>query len=154
MRKAKAWPRQQHLLRQLLPTAGVIQGSTPQSTSESNKRPPIPGFCKLNCVQIRIEGSRIHHARGVALPAVAYARPHRLDIDRQPVGQPQFCATIAYIHAAGPVVKIELTTPAGTAVHVEMPQERYQSLGLQRGAQVFVTVKELKVFTASHNAMI
>jgi putative transposase len=35
--------------RRWLPTAGVMQGNTPQSTSESNKRPSIPGFCKLIC---------------------------------------------------------------------------------------------------------
>jgi sulfate transport system ATP-binding protein len=88
-----------------------------------------------------------HGSPGQALPAVAYARPHRLDIDHQQVGQPQFCATVAYIHAAGSVVKVELTTLTGASVHVELSQERYQSLRLQRGAQVFVTVKELKVFT-------
>jgi hypothetical protein len=33
-----------------------------------------------------------------------------------------------------------------------MSQERYQSLGLHRGAPVFVTIKELKVFPAAQHA--
>jgi sulfate/thiosulfate transport system ATP-binding protein len=142
----------------------VEQIGTPEEVYEHPATPFVYQFLgSVNLFHGRVEGDQIHcgeftmqlsqHSPGEALPAVAYARPHRLDIDHQPVGQPQFCATIAYIHAAGSVVKVELTTPAGTAVHVEMSQERYQSLGLQRGAQVFVTVKELKVFPAAHHAM-
>jgi sulfate transport system ATP-binding protein len=143
----------------------VEQIGTPEEVYEHPATPFVYQFMgHVNLFHGRVEGDKIHFGEftmelshsspGEALPAVAYARPHRLDIDHQPVSQPQFCATIAYIHAAGSVVKVELTTSAGATVQVEMSQERYQSLRLQRGAKVFVTVKELKVFTDTHHAMI
>jgi hypothetical protein len=48
-----------------------------------------------------------------AAPALVFARPHFLQIDHQPTGQPQFRATITHLNAAGPVVKVELATGAG-----------------------------------------
>lgn len=52
-----------------------------------------------------------------------------------------------YVHAVGSVVQVELTTRTGMAVHVEMSQERYQHLQLYKGAEVFVSIKEMQVFT-------
>ncbi|MGH2671159.1 MAG: TOBE-like domain-containing protein, partial [bacterium] len=61
--------------------------------------------------------------------------------------RPHFRATIRHINAAGPVVRVELATGSGGIVHAELPQERYRVLGLQRGAEVYVSVKDMKVFT-------
>ena len=54
------------------------------------------------------------------------------------------------VSAAGPVVRVELATGSGGIVHAELPQERYRVLGLQRGAEVYVSVKDMKVFTSPH----
>ena len=81
-----------------------------------------------------------------ATAAVAYARPHLLDIAYQPTEPPQFRATIEYITTAGPLVKVELATETGTLVHVEVSQERYRQLGLRKGDEVFVGVKDMQVF--------
>jgi len=86
-----------------------------------------------------------------ATAAVAYARPHLLDIEHRPTEPPQFPATIEYINTAGPLVKVELATETGTTVHVEVPQERYQQLRLRKGAEVFVKVKKMQVFPQHHN---
>jgi sulfate/thiosulfate transport system ATP-binding protein len=80
-------------------------------------------------------------------PAMVFARPHLLEIEHQPTAQPQFRATITHLNAAGPVVKVELATQSGGMVHVELSQERYRYLQLQKGADVFVTVKDMQVFT-------
>jgi molybdopterin-binding protein len=45
------------------------------------------------------------------------------------------------------VVKVELATPSGGVVHVELSQERYRQLQLQKGSEVFVSVKDMQVFT-------
>jgi ABC-type sulfate/molybdate transport systems ATPase subunit len=120
---------------------GVEQIGTPEEVYEPPATPFVYQFLgNVNPFHGRVEGDKIHFGEftmevshgcpGEALPAVAYARRHRLDIDHQLVGQPQFCATVVYIHAAGSVVKVELTTLTGASVHVEMSQERYQSLRL------------------------
>jgi sulfate transport system ATP-binding protein len=89
-----------------------------------------------------------------ATAAVAYARPHLLDIAHQPTEPPQFRATIGSISAAGPLVRVELVTEMGSVVHVEIPQERYRQLALQRGAAVFVQVKEMQVFPQHGNGQL
>ncbi len=76
--------------------------------------------------------------------ATVYVRPHLLDVDHRPSHQNHFHARIKHINAAGPQVKIELTTEWGDPVHVEISQERYRRLGLQRDLEVFVTPKEKK----------
>ncbi|MGH8068453.1 MAG: sulfate/molybdate ABC transporter ATP-binding protein [Candidatus Entotheonellia bacterium] len=80
-------------------------------------------------------------------PAMVFARPHLLEIDHQPTGQPQFRATITHLNVAGPVVKVELATQSQAVVHVELSQERYRQLQLQKGTEVFVSVKDMQVFT-------
>jgi TOBE-like domain len=55
--------------------------------------------------------------------------------------------------AVGPMVKIELATEAGTAVHVEMPQERYRYPAMRQGDEVFVRVKDMRVFPGHHNGL-
>jgi sulfate transport system ATP-binding protein len=89
-----------------------------------------------------------------ATAAVAYARPHLLDIAYQPIEPPQFRATIEYITTAGPLVKVQLATEAGTVVHAEVSQERYRWLGLRKGDAVFVSVKSLRVFPQHHQGVI
>jgi ABC-type sulfate/molybdate transport systems ATPase subunit len=79
-----------------------------------------------------------------------FARPHLLEIDYQPTAPPQFRATVTHLNAAGPVVKVELATQSGAVVHVELSQERYRHLQLQKGAEVFVGVKDMQVFTEDH----
>jgi sulfate transport system ATP-binding protein len=86
-----------------------------------------------------------------ATAAVAYARPHLLELAHQPTEPPSFRATIEYISAAGPLAKVELATETGTVVHVDVPQERYRQLGLLKGDTVFVRVKNMRVFPQHHN---
>ena len=78
---------------------------------------------------------------------MVFARPHLLEIDHQPTSQPQFRATITHLNVAGPVVKVELATQSQAVVHVELSQERYRQLQLQKGTEVFVSVKDMQVFT-------
>jgi sulfate transport system ATP-binding protein len=77
---------------------------------------------------------------------VTYVRPHLLEIHRQPNGTKHFRATIKHINSAGPLVKVEAVSERGDSVYVEMSQERYGSLQLQKDDAVFITPKELKVF--------
>jgi sulfate transport system ATP-binding protein len=87
-------------------------------------------------------------------PALAFARPHLLEIEHEPTTQPHFRATITHLNAAGPVVKVELATRRGAAVHVELSQERYRQLQLRRGVEVFVGVKDMRVFTEDYGMLV
>ncbi|MFA6241411.1 MAG: hypothetical protein WC655_10800 [Candidatus Hydrogenedentales bacterium] len=51
---------------------------------------------------------------------------------------------------SGPVVKMELTASWGDTVDVELTRERFLVLELKRDDQVFVTLKEMKVFAEDY----
>ncbi len=143
----------------------VEQEGSPEQVYEHPATPFVYRFLgNVNLFHGRVEGSQVHLGEfsmeapagmgQAATPAVAYARPHLLDIDHQPPsGRPHFQATIAHINAAGAVVKIELTTGSGAIVNVEMPHERYRHLKLRKGIHVFVSVKDMKLFTQAHSTL-
>jgi sulfate transport system ATP-binding protein len=79
--------------------------------------------------------------------ALLYVRPHLLDIDLTPNGGgSHFPATVVRINPAGPQVKVELRAQWGDLVQVELGHERFRSLGLTPGAEVFVRPREARAF--------
>ena len=143
----------------------VEQEGSPEQVYEHPATPFVYRFLgNVNLFHGRVEGTQVHLGEFSmeapadmgkdAIPAVAYARPHLLDIDhQQPSGRPHFRATIAHINAVGATVKIELTTDAGAVVHGELPHERYRSLQLRKHARVFVSVKDMKVFAQAQSTL-
>jgi len=78
--------------------------------------------------------------------ATLFLRPHLLDIDRQPNHGSHFRARVKRIHAAGPQVKIELVTSWGEYILAEISHDRYRSLELKKGMEVYVSVKGEEIF--------
>jgi sulfate transport system ATP-binding protein len=78
--------------------------------------------------------------------AVVYVRPHLFEVHSHPFGEHSFKATVSHVNPAGPVVKVEVVTEWGDSVQVELPQERYRSLKLEKGAVVFLSPREFAVF--------
>lgn len=85
-----------------------------------------------------------------ATTALVYIRPHLLDIDHQPNGANSFRARVEYINLAGPVVKVQLVSEWGNPVSVEISQERYRLLRLEKDAEVFVTPRDQKIFVDTY----
>jgi len=79
-------------------------------------------------------------------PARGLVRPYDLDIVVKANGKPGFQGTIRHINAAGPHVKIDVTTKLGEPVHVELPHDRFRALELFVGKTVFVSPREINVF--------
>ncbi|MBI2093304.1 MAG: sulfate ABC transporter ATP-binding protein [Candidatus Omnitrophica bacterium] len=143
----------------------VEQEGSPEEVYEHPATPFVYRFLgNVNLFHGRVEGTKVHLGEfsmdapeGLgkdAIPAVAYARPHLLDIDHQPpANRPHFRATIVHMNAAGAVVKIELATDSGGIINVEMPHERYRHLQLRKGATVFVSIKDMKVFTQAQSTL-
>jgi sulfate/thiosulfate transport system ATP-binding protein len=88
-----------------------------------------------------------------AKSALVFVRPHLLEIQRQRNGGDNFRAKVTHINAAGPLVKVDLSTDWGAPVHVEISHERYSSLGLKREDEVFVRPRERKVFVERQNGI-
>ena len=60
-------------------------------------------------------------------------------------------ATVRHINGAGALVKIEIATRSGDSVRVELTQERFRALALERDQDVFVSLKEARVFAEDYS---
>ena len=78
--------------------------------------------------------------------ATLFIRPHQLEIDLEAGGAKQFRARVVHVNPAGPLVKVELEAEWGDPVRVEMSQERYRALPLNRGDSVFVSPVDMTIF--------
>ena len=88
--------------------------------------------------------SQLHARAGQA--ARAFVRPHELEINTHRNGRPCFRARVLNVHAAGPQAKVLLESEHGEPVQVEMPQDRYRSLAIKAGQEVYVSPKNVTVF--------
>lgn len=81
-------------------------------------------------------------------PAVAYVRPHDIEISKDvSQSRPKFEAFINYVHAIGPLVRLELQRVDHTEIiEAELTQERYKELALAQGDKVFVYPRNVRVF--------
>jgi sulfate transport system ATP-binding protein len=79
--------------------------------------------------------------------AVAFARPHDLEIERFVPGGSGIPATIKRILAIGPNARVELQThPDERLIEVEIPRTRLKALGLVEGEEVVVKAKNVRLF--------
>jgi sulfate/thiosulfate transport system ATP-binding protein len=79
--------------------------------------------------------------------AVGYVRPHDVNIEREGRRKEAVRAKIVHIHIAGPIVHLELKrNDTGEFLEAELTKERYRSLKLKTGEEVFVKPKQLRVF--------
>jgi len=124
----------------------IEQVGSPEEVYNHPASPFVYNFLgNVNLFHGRIdEGKTYIHEK--ATGHVVYVRPHSLEIARLPNGGSHFRARIKHINSAGPLVKVEATAEWGDPVHVEMPQERFQSLQLTKNEEVFIIPKDGRVF--------
>jgi sulfate transport system ATP-binding protein len=76
-----------------------------------------------------------------------FVRPYDPDIQRLSDGKPSLRARVLRIQAAGPQVRVELQAETGEAVVVEMPHAQFRESGITPGDEVFVGLRDARVFT-------
>lgn len=106
---------------------------------------------EVNIFRGRVEGRRAWLGRvAFDLPegssdatgsARVYVRPHELDVSVRSNGGQEFGARVDHVNAAGPIVKLELTSDWGEPLRVELSRERYQALHLEADGRVVVSIK-------------
>ena len=112
---------------------------------------------QVNLFRGRVENGKLHfatltwdapdHAHAPGQPVRVFIRPHDLEIDTTRNGGPAFPARVARIHSAGPNVRLDLVAESGEPLCVELPQERFRSQNIEAGSLVYVTPRDIKVFT-------
>ena len=81
--------------------------------------------------------------------ARVFIRPYDVTIDTKTNGLPSVTAEVIRIHSAGPVVRLELRTATGQALAAELSQERFGTMNLQVGSNVYVRPRHIRVFTSA-----
>ncbi len=80
--------------------------------------------------------------------AVAFVRPHDIRITREANGQKTFPARILRCNAAGPLANLELERlDNGGLFAAQLSKEEFQQLQPKAGEQVFVELKNVKIFS-------
>jgi len=101
--------------------------------------------------RLRVGETEVHSTEHEALtdaPAVAYVRPHEIKVRAFPNGAPAIAAIIKHVNAAGPLVHLELErTDDASRFVVELTKEESRQLTLEPSANVFVELKNVRVFT-------
>lgn len=90
--------------------------------------------------------------RGRDVPtANVYARPHELEIERQPAGgAPSLAARISRINPAGPLTRVSLAGAHGGEIAVDLTYNRFRELQLHPGEDVFVVLKHVRAFAPEY----
>jgi sulfate transport system ATP-binding protein len=81
------------------------------------------------------------------METVAFVRPHDIRITRESDGHKTFPARILRCNAAGPVANLDLERlDGGGQFTAQLGKEEFQQLQLKAGEQVFVELKNVKIF--------
>ena len=80
-------------------------------------------------------------------PVLVYARPHEMEVERQPNGTPSIEGVVQHIFAFGPTVRLEIKrVDNDDLIKVEIGRERHAELGLKVGERVYVRPLSTKIF--------
>ncbi|WON74874.1 sulfate ABC transporter ATP-binding protein [Nitrosospira sp. Is2] len=150
----------------------IEQIGTPDEVYEHPASPFVYEFLgKVNLFHGRLHRGRAwiggveidapEHTEAEELEAIAYVRPHDIEIERASALSPgdgeadtglRLAAEVSHVLAIGPVVRLELIRDAGTdieqkeLIEVEITKERFRELKLVRGDQVLIKPSRVDLF--------
>ena len=141
----------------------IEQIGSPEQVYEHPANPFVYNFLgSVNLFHGRVHNGRLqigqvelgHAPRhdGSDGPAVAYVRPHDLEISRMPLNGASIAARVLHINSAGSVVRVQLEVP-GTAqgMEAELTRDRYRELSLSAGEHVHVVLRNARVFAQDYS---
>ncbi len=136
----------------------VEQIGTPQEVYDKPATPFVYQFLgNVNLFHSRVHEGRAHidtltldiehHQTTQDSPALAYVRPHDIDILNESNGKPAIEASVTYIHSLGPLVRLELQRDKQSEiVEAELTREKFLQLNISVGSKVFVQPRNARVF--------
>jgi sulfate transport system ATP-binding protein len=141
----------------------IEQIGTPEEIYDNPASPFVYDFLgNVNLFSGRVrEGSVVIGETEYATPeiagetetdAVAFVRPHDIRILRAANGTKTFPARITRSNAAGPVANLELERlDGGGNFTAQLSKDEFQQLQLKTGEEVFVELKNVKVFSEDYS---
>jgi sulfate transport system ATP-binding protein len=138
----------------------IQQVGTPQEVYDHPANAFVYRFLgNVNLFHGRVhEGSALIGGESVAVPArgetpagaaLAFARPHDIEVLRPAAGEQGIAATVEHLLAVGSVVRVDLQSEGGDSlIRAELSREHARSLALVAGERVLVRPREVRVFAA------
>ena len=136
----------------------VEQIGSPQEVYDQPASPFVYQFLgNVNLFHSRVHEGRAHignisleidtHKDTQDSPALAYVRPHDIEILTENNENTALTATVKYISLLGSLVRLELEkNDNAEIVNAELTREKYLSLNLNLGSKVFLQPKNVQVF--------
>lgn len=97
-----------------------------------------------------LDGSRVSETAGSG-DALIYVRPHQVEVHTEASSATIMSGIIEHTSAAGATIRIDVRQEGGEIVEVELPRERFQAMGLARGQQVYLSVRDSAVFVDDYS---
>jgi sulfate transport system ATP-binding protein len=141
----------------------VEQEGTPAEVYAKPATPFVFNFLgNVNLFKGRVENGRVHMGNkeldvtrvsesSSSGEALIYVRPHQVEVHTEASGATVMSGTIEHISSAGATVRIDVRREGGEIVEVELPRERFQSMGLIRGQHVYLSVRDSAVFVDDYS---
>jgi sulfate transport system ATP-binding protein len=138
----------------------IEQVGTPGDVWTQPSTPFVYGFLgDVNQIQGHAAGG-MWRAAGVALPApafegtdeqraVAYVRPHELEVLRYAPATDGIAVTLNHAYLAGPSAFLELAKEDGGLLEAQLPEEEFRSLGLRDGETLLARPRRGRIFASA-----
>jgi sulfate transport system ATP-binding protein len=136
----------------------VEQIGTPKEVYDHPATPFVYGFLgSVNLFHGRVHGDQLKvgdhaleldaHTLDADTPAIAYARPHDVDVVRPNGHSHGIPVTVRRILAIGPTARLELErADSDIPIEAEISRQRLEELALTEGEQVLVQARGIRVF--------
>ncbi|KWT97756.1 MULTISPECIES: sulfate ABC transporter ATP-binding protein [unclassified Variovorax] len=153
----------------LMNSGRIEQVGSPQDVWDHPASPFVYGFLgdvnlfhgRAHEGEVHVEGIRIESPEHRELrngKALAYVRPHDLDIERYVPGASGIVATLSRAIVVGPIARLELepveSNPdnpgSATIIEAQLPAQQFRDLGLREGETVVATPRRARVFVEGH----
>jgi sulfate transport system ATP-binding protein len=136
--------------------ARIEQIGTPREIYDHPATPFVNEFLgNVNSLSARVQEGRVHVGTIDMLApldfqdqaAIAYVRPHNIQLTRARNGKPVLEVKVLHIHAAGPTARVELErVDNGEELEAEVPRLEEQHLALKVGETAFASLRDARVF--------
>src|SRR3954452_114317 len=136
----------------------VEQVGTPEQVYDHPASPFVYSFLgTVNVFHGRASEGQVHlgsvaidapeHSEEKDTPAIGYARPHEIEIERFSPGGEGIPAQLSRILVVGPTARLELERDdSGQIIEAELPAARVRNLKLKQGETVLIRPSRMQVF--------
>ena len=150
--------------RVVLMNAGKVeQIGSPQQVWDHPASPFVYGFLgdvnlfhgRAHEGEVQLDGMKLdspEHSGAQNAKALAYVRPHDLEVERYTPGATGLVATLDRAIVIGPIARLELVPvefgqqSASPLVEAQMPSQQFRNMGLKEGDKLVLTPRKARVF--------